>query len=170
MTAYSIQELLSRAIEEEAIGILNKPFPVEDLLEILRREQAAPLILVADDDPDFVNSIKEILSENGYSIETARTDQEALDRLLGNAIDVLLLDLRLPILNGLQVYKQLKKHGRSVPTIVITGYAKEEATTIKELQGISARVCMAKPIEPAELLKSIGALLKSKQSHVHPTP
>ena len=81
MTAYSIQELLSRAIEEEAIGIPNKPFPVEDLLEILRREQAAPLILVADDDPDFVNSIKEILSENGYSIETARTGQGCTSRM-----------------------------------------------------------------------------------------
>jgi len=158
MSAYSVEELLNHAIQEGALGVLHKPFDMERMLTILKENQRMPVVLVADDDPDFVSSIQDILTKNGYSTRVANTGQETVDTVLNNDIDVLLLDIRMPILNGLEVYRELEKHGRKVPTIVITGYAFEELAAIEELRKMSAEILMAKPIEPDRLLKYIKSI------------
>ena len=142
MSAYSVEELLKRAIQEGALGVLHKPFDIERMLAILKENQRMPVVLVADDDPDFVSSIQDILTKNGYSTRVAYTGQETVDTVLNNDIDVLLLDIRMPILNGLEVYRELEKHGRKVPTIVITGYAFEahRAGQVVEIYRVHKRV------------------------------
>jgi len=115
-------------------------------------------ILIADDDPDFVISIKELLISKGYSVFVATNGQEAVKRILSNGIDVLILDLRMPVLNGLETYLELKKAGRALPTIILTAFADEETGTIERLRALSVSGVLRKPFDPEELLKELERL------------
>ena len=159
MTAYSVEDLLRQAMAEGAMGVLNKPFDSETLLKALKDVSPAGVILVADDDPDFVEGVQSTLTEAGYTVTIARTGQEAVDKVLDNGFDVLLLDMRMPVLSGLEVYRELKKQGRTLPTIIVTGYEAEESANIRELLQMSAKGCLVKPIGTADLLQAIEELV-----------
>jgi DNA-binding response OmpR family regulator len=124
-------------------------------------------ILIADDDPDFVMSIKELLTSKGYSVFVATNGRQAVDRILSIGIDVLILDLRMPVLNGLETYLELKKAGRAVPTIIITAFTDEETGTIKRLQALSVSGVLRKPFDPRELLSAIERLAKQMEGEKH---
>ncbi len=159
MTAFTAEKLLSRAVDEGALAVLQKPFEVERLVGLLQSVGATPVILIADDDADFVDSLRDLLANAGYSVEVAETGQEAVDKVVEGGVDVLLLDLRMPLLNGLEVYRQLKRKKRAVPTVVVTGYAKEEATQIVKLKKLAVRQYLEKPVRPKELIAAIKSLL-----------
>jgi DNA-binding response OmpR family regulator len=158
MTGYQIDQLLALATDSGAIKVLRKPFAMETILDTLREVVPSGLILVADDDPDFVEGTKAVLSENGYDVLVARTGEEAVSSVVESSPDVLLLDLRLPLLHGLDVYLELKRRGRSVPTIVITGYPKDEIDAINNLKSMEIAACLFKPVEPDTLLKAVGEI------------
>jgi DNA-binding response OmpR family regulator len=77
-------------------------------------------------------------------------------------VDVLVLDLRLPVLHGLDVYMELKRRGRELPTILVTAYRTEEAKSIDALRSMSVTGCLFKPFEPAELLNAIDEVKAEK--------
>ena len=159
MTAYRVEDLLAQAIDAGALDILNKPFDSENVLRLLEAIKPEGVVLVADDDPEFVRSVEHFLTELGHSVLVAHTGREAVDKALSNGIDVLILDLRLLVLSGLEVYLELKKRDRSVPTIVVTGYAAEEAQSIGSLAELSAAGCLVKPFEPERLIGAVEQLL-----------
>ncbi len=102
MTGFSVEHLLAQAIEDGALGVLHKPFAVADLLAMLERAKPRGLVVVADDDPDFATSIAPVLERNGYSVQVARTGQEALEKAQIDGIGCLILDLRMPVMSGLE--------------------------------------------------------------------
>lgn len=159
MTAYSVEELLNQAIGQGALGILHKPFAPEQLIAMLDGVMPAGIVLVVDDDPDFADSTERYLVSRGYKVLVARSGQDAVDKALANGIDVLVLDLRLPILSGLEVFLELRKQGRHLPTIIVTGYAEEEAGAIDKLRELSVSGCLVKPFDPSELLDAIAELI-----------
>lgn len=159
MTAYSVEDLLRQAMAEGALGVLHKPVASDTLLKALQAASPAGVILVADDDPDFASGMETTLTAAGYTVAIARTGQEAVDKVLDNGFDVLLLDMRLPVLSGLEVYRELKKHGRILPTIIVTGYDVEESANIRELLQMSAKGCLVKPVGTADLLQAIEELV-----------
>ena len=75
------------------------------------------------------------------------------------SVDVLVLDLRLPILDGLEVYLELKKHGRTLPTIIVTGYVEEEGENVDVLRSLTVTGCLLKPFDPDLLLEEIEKLV-----------
>jgi CheY-like chemotaxis protein len=164
MTAHSVEDMLRRAIDAGALGVMHKPFGSDELLRVLNDVKPAGVILVADDDPDFVEGVERVLSGAGYTVIAARTGQEAVDKALGDGFDVLILDLRLPILSGLEVYLKLKEHDRTLPTIIATGYDVEESESIDALLQMSVMGCLVKPIASADLLGAIEqSMAKSTQ-------
>ncbi len=162
MTGYQVDELLARATEKGALRILRKPFAIETILESLSDADPAGLILVADDDPEFVEGIENLLALHGYDVVVARDGREAVDRVLDSDPDVLLLDLRLPVLHGLDVYLELERLGRGLPTIVITGYREEEARAIRQLRSLDVTTCLSKPVDPVALTEAIGTIKPGK--------
>jgi two-component system response regulator HydG len=165
MTGYSVEQLLSQAIENGAMAVLRKPLEMSKLLELLEKVRPSGIILLADDDQDFVDSLEDFLTNYGYLVVVAHTGQEAVDRVLANNIDILILDLKLPVLSGLEVYLTLKKHGRVVPTIIITAYAVEEADNIDKLRAMSVLGCFIKPFDPEDLLEAIRIIMEGKNRH-----
>jgi DNA-binding response OmpR family regulator len=158
MTGFSLEQVVAQAIEGGALGVLNKPFGAHQLLDVLAQiKQIKPksTVLVADDDPDFVDSIEPILEMGGYEVQVAHTGTDALQQVLHGGVDCLILDLHLPGMSGTQVYGHLMEAGRSVPTVLVTGGATD---TLGEanLRAASCDV-LYKPFDPQALLAAVGA-------------
>lgn len=159
ITAYKVETLLSQAFADGALGVLQKPVTSKELIKAFRDIQAAGVVLLADDDPDFAAGVEAILVSAGYMVFKAQNGQEAMDKIGDENIDILLLDIRMPDLSGLEVYTELKRRGQSPPTIVLTGYREEESEALEELLRTSARDCLVKPISSDDLLRAIDKAL-----------
>ena len=162
MTGFSVEELLRTAMDNGAVGVFHKPLDLDEVLKALEAAAPTGIVLVADDDPDFVRAIKVALTEKGYSVCHAHTGREAVDRMLEGGVDYLVLDLRLLVLSGLEVYLELKERGRTVPTVIVTGYAVEEAESIDTLRAMNVTGCLVKPFDPAELVQALEEMSKGR--------
>jgi CheY-like chemotaxis protein len=154
------ESIVARALAAGALGLLTKPFRIEELLAKLA-DATRPIVLVADDDADFVDSLSELLSLHGYNPVVAVTGAQAVDRARRGSIGVLILDLRLPVMSGLEVYEELCKHGSPPPTIIVTGYAADAQGHLTSLRAMSVSDCLEKPVDPAVLIGKIQRLLPS---------
>jgi two-component system response regulator HydG len=162
MTGYSVEQLLEQAVERGAWGVLNKPIDVHRMLGMIEKIKPDG-ILIVDDDPDFVESIKDLLVGNGYTVFVAIDGREAIERVRPDGIDILILDLRLPILGGLETYLELKKIGHALPTIIVTAYPEEYADEINQLRSLSVSGILRKPFDPAELLDAVEQLSRARK-------
>jgi two-component system response regulator HydG len=154
MTGYSVAELVAQAVENGALGVLHKPFAIEDLLAALEQVKPRGMVLVADDDPEFAASVEPLLAGRGYSVAIARTGEEAVAKAVG--IDCLILDLRMPTLSGLEVYRRIKAAGRVIPTIFITGFSDDGDAELAQVKQLSEGF-LTKPFDPAVLLLAVEA-------------
>jgi DNA-binding response OmpR family regulator len=155
MTGFSVEQLLKQAIENGALGVLHKPFAVTELLAMLERVKPQGIVLVADDDPDFAACVEPILTSAGYRVLIAYDGEAALRQVAEGGVDCLVLDLRLPILSGLEVFIRLKQQGKLVPTIIVTGHAQEESEDVATLRAV-AEGFLVKPFNPSLLLSAIA--------------
>ena len=102
-------------------------------------------ILVADDDPDIRDILKDTLNSLGARVVTAANGQECLDRAETDAPDLILLDIEMPIKNGLEVLKELRQRGSEMSVIMITAYGTIERAVQAMKQG--AYDFITKPFE-----------------------
>jgi DNA-binding response OmpR family regulator len=117
-------------------------------------------ILVVDDDQSILKSTKSILQREGYVVETAETGKEALDKMLENHYDIVLLDVKLPDIEGTDILLQMKNPGDTIK-IIITGFSSDELG--KKAADYGADDFLAKPIRPEELLATIRERLTTAQ-------
>jgi DNA-binding response OmpR family regulator len=158
MTGYSVEELLEQAMENGAWGILHKPLNMTEVLEMIKKITPAG-VLIADDDPDFVNNLKEVLENSGFTVYKAKNGEEVVSHLEENHVDILILDLRMPILNGLETFLLLKEKGINLPTIIVTAYADEENDKLEKLKEYCVNGIFRKPFDPADLIDILNDLV-----------
>jgi len=115
-------------------------------------------LLIVEDNATLSASLSKGLREDGYEIEAVATGAGALQRLDRQDIDVVVLDLGLPDLDGGQVLSQLRGRGINVPVLVLTARDAVSARVAALEQG--ADDYLIKPFEYAELLARIRALLR----------
>ena len=154
MTAYSLNDLQTQAMNIGAIKVLHKPFDLGVVIEVVRRLSQAS-VLIADDDQDFVESMRQLLEENRYRVTVSRNGMEAIERIDSEPVDLLILDLRMPIMNGLETYLALLENDNPLPTIIVTGYADEEREALEKLQDLAVEHVLKKPIDPKVMIQSI---------------
>ncbi len=133
-------------------------------------------ILIVDDEEDILELIRYNLSREGFDIVCAESGEKALDLAKKTALDLIVLDLMLPGLDGLEVAKQLKSYPKTQPIPIIMLTAKgEEADIVTGLE-LGADDYITKPFSPRILLARIKAVMRrqSKQPeggddilHVH---
>jgi CheY-like chemotaxis protein/phosphoribosyl 1,2-cyclic phosphodiesterase len=117
-------------------------------------------ILVADDDAMILALIQDILEEDRYVVEAARTGTDTLDAVERSRPDLVLLDIRLPGIDGFRVLEQLRRSdaGRDVPIIVLTGITETEY--IDRGFQLGATDYMTKPFSPPQLRARVSAWLR----------
>jgi DNA-binding response OmpR family regulator len=155
MTGFSVEQLVAQAIDGGALGVLHKPFAATQVLELLSNVKERGRVLVADGDPDFVRTILPLLEGAGYAVEVATTGAEALEMMIREQVDCLLLNLRLPVLSGAELYARLVEAGRTVPTVLMTG-GREDAEQDARLRSQTCGM-LFKPFDPNALLAAIGS-------------
>ena len=142
---------------------LRKPLQEEALLEatasLLQREktkagEAPSRILIVDDDPDAVRLITKRIQPEGYQLDIAVDGQEALDKALSKPFDLVLLDIRLPKISGLEVLSEIKKHKSTMGIIMMTAYG-SEAVAVEVLRR-GADDYLIKPLDDSDLLPTIS--------------
>jgi len=158
MTGNAMHQLVDEATDNGALGLLRKPFDVPEALRIIGGSMTRGMVLLADDDPEFARSLSAVLTGQGYRTMVAGTGAETVAKVRAGGVDVLVLDLRIPAADGLAVYQSLRADGAAPPTIVVTGYAEEERSSIEALRGLSVADCLEKPVDPAILLRAIAAI------------
>lgn len=160
MTGFRIEQVIAELIDNGEVEILRKPFDMSLVHDIISEIKDKSIVLIADGSPDIsVNLYKYLIDKNVTTI-LARNKQEALDRILTNTADVLVLDLQTSIISSLEVYLQLEQQNRAIKTIIVTGYTKEDNVTIDALKSLSVTGCLFKPFAPEDMLTTINKVMK----------
>ncbi len=121
-------------------------------------------ILVVEDNPNIVNFLQKALEEQGYAVDIASDGKEGFYLATTNSYDIILLDIMLPYINGIDLCKDLRTYKINTPILILT--AKEESEDIITGLDSGADDYMTKPFILNELLARIRVLLRrSLTSH-----
>lgn len=118
-------------------------------------------VLVADDERLMAEMLEEMLRADGMLVETAHTGKEALEKFRSRDFDLVLLDLRMPEMHGLQVLQEMKKEDPNIPVIVITAYGSVDNAV--EALKIGAYDFITKPFKIEELRNAVARALEVEQ-------
>lgn len=144
------------------VAVLAKPVGQDQLLHEIAQVLTTPgaTVLVAEDDEDLRRVLSEALQRRGYRVVHARDGAEALAIFESTQIDLLVLDLKMPNVDGLAVIKRLRDSvaGRAVPIVVVSGSDGEGRSEFRAMR-LGADVYMTKPIEAGNLAQEIQKLI-----------
>ena len=116
-----------------------------------------PCLLVVDDEKEIRNFLKRALEAHGYNVVLAPDGKQALTLYAEHKPDLIILDILMPELNGLEVLEILRK-GSDVPVVMLTG--KGDTTVLQTALGLGADDFVRKPFHVGELLSRIKAKLR----------
>lgn len=115
-------------------------------------------ILVVDDDESILKVFQYGLEDAGYQVVVAASGFEAIDQLRAGKFDLVFLDVRMPRLNGVETFKELKKIDEKLVAVMMTGYRVD--ALLKEAFEAGAYACIYKPFEMNEIISIIEKILK----------
>jgi CheY-like chemotaxis protein len=108
-------------------------------------------ILVVDDDRDMVRTLSDILTMHGWAVTGAHSGQEAVDLACGNGFRVILMDIRMPGMDGVTAFKAIKKCSADVRVVLMTAHTAQEALAEARREG--AHAVFTKPLDLPRLIK-----------------
>ena len=114
-------------------------------------------ILIVDDEADTCANLSDILSDLDYEVDIAYDGPSALELVKKNAYDIALLDLRMPGMDGLELYRRIRKISAGTVAIVVTAYAASD--TAKSVLSAGAWKIVPKPVNIGNLLGMVSAAL-----------
>lgn len=106
-------------------------------------------ILIADDDENIRKSLSELLTGDGYYVQTVEDGHAAIEAIVYDQWDLVLLDLKMPKMDGLEVLRRIKQSGSDVDVVVITGYSTVENAVAAMKSGAADYIM--KPFTPDEI-------------------
>jgi CheY-like chemotaxis protein len=120
-----------------------------------------PRVLVVDDEPEVCDVLKTLLEENGYDVALAREGRDALRQHAQSPADVVITDLHMPGMNGLDTVREFRQQDRAVKIIAMSG----EDTFMVEKNLESSRIngadrTLMKPFPLQDLLEAVSELLR----------
>lgn len=115
-------------------------------------------VLVVEDNAINGLMLKRLLEKQGYLVDTALDGRQGLEKVLTGRYDLVLMDVQMPIMNGVDCTRELRRQGIRVPVIALTGYALKE--NFKEFLDAGMNDFLAKPLEEKQLLALIDRYSK----------
>ena len=119
-------------------------------------------VLVIDDDPDVLATTKGMLGADGFDVVTADGGEEGVAKALADSPDLILLDVLMPRMNGMEVFKKLREEPKTtgIPVIFLTAVGEE--TFVKSALMLGAEQYITKPYDPEDLLVEVRKTLGEK--------
>ena len=120
-------------------------------------------ILLADDVQELANAVGAILEYNDYEVDRVENGKEALNKVNENAYDCIILDVMMPVMDGVETVKQIRKLNIKTPIILLTA----KTLVDDKVKGLDsgANYYLTKPVEKKELLATIRSLIRVKEEN-----
>ncbi len=118
-------------------------------------------VLLVDDEPSHRLMLRAHLREEGFETEEAADGQEAVDRVGRHFYDLVLMDVRMPILDGIEALQRIKKISPAIPVIMMTAYGSIDSAV--EALKSGADDYLTKPLDMEELLLKVKKVLRYRQ-------
>lgn len=120
-------------------------------------------ILVVDDEENIRNVLEAVFTSKGYGVVKAANGFEGIKAVEGGGVDLAVIDIKMPGMDGMELLSRIKDHSAQFPVIVMTGFADVE-TTAKALKA-GASDFLAKPFGAQEVYHSVSRLLETRKVH-----
>jgi CheY-like chemotaxis protein len=111
-------------------------------------------VLVVDDDEFFIDELADFFRRQGCSVVTGASGEDALQLTLAESPDLLVMDIHMPVLDGVSAARELQRNGAALPRIVLMS---GDRGGIAEAEGISGVTVLEKPLDVATLKRLVGA-------------
>nr|MBU1327524.1 response regulator [Candidatus Omnitrophota bacterium] len=159
MTAFSVDELIKEAQKEGVYATLHKPLVIDVLINSIERaKNSGPLLAIVDDDPGICKTMGGILKKKGYKVSICGTGEEAISIAKEKPSDVLFIDMKLPALNGLETYLEIKRINPNAIAVMMTAYETKMEDLVKQALEEGAYICLLKPFDMDEVLRLIDEI------------
>jgi CheY-like chemotaxis protein len=155
---------LETGLDMDVQDYVEKPVAPAELLERVARVLEQPFILVADDDPDVLESIVTVLRSQPLRLQTATDGRQCLEIARKRMPDLLILDLLMPRMDGFAVIRELRRDPTfaDLPIMVLTAVVEDASYRRYELETgsrMKVQEYLEKPVAPTELLRRVKQLL-----------
>ncbi len=117
-------------------------------------------VLLVEDDDDNRELMAEVLAGAGYDVVSAASGSDGLRTLSERSVDVVVTDIGMPGMGGLEVARAAKAIAPAVPVVVVTGWAERE--DIAQARGREVDAVLIKPIDPDALASAVGDLVRGR--------
>ncbi|MFB0528256.1 MAG: response regulator [bacterium] len=161
MTGYSVEELLRQAIEEGAYAVIYKPFDMRKLFKTIEGALGKTLIMVVDDLVEDRETLKDILINKGYRVVTASDGYEALNMVPKANFDIILLDVKMPRMDGIKTLEWIKEMNPETGVIMMSAYSMDEFVGRALREG--ALAFLYKPFDMKKLFRLIEEYQEEKE-------
>jgi len=162
MTAGSVREEIKEAMGSGVDAVVDKPFNVKKLVVTIESILERPLILVVDDRVEDRETLRDILVDRNYRAFVAKDGYEAIDIVRRSDFDVILLDIRMPGMDGMEVLEVVKEIKPDIGVVMMTGYSSEGLAGKSLKKG--AYTCLYKPfLDMEKLLRVIEEVQEQKK-------
>jgi DNA-binding NtrC family response regulator len=121
-------------------------------------------ILVVDDNVDLAENVAEILEDEGFAVDVYTSPYKALESLEPGRYSVALLDIKMPGMDGIDLYRALKAKDPSLPAIAMTAYAQDDRIRAAVDEGVIA--VMPKPLDVPRLLQKLSTVADGERALV----
>lgn len=122
------------------------------------------LVLVIDDQPGIRRLLAEVLQEDGYDVAVAANGQEALQKVKEITPALILMDMKMPGMDGLETFRELRKIGKAERVIMMTAYG--ELELVKEAINLGAYKYITKPFDINVIKATVKEVLQFKKQEV----
>jgi len=114
-------------------------------------------ILAVDDSETMQNMVRQTLEMGGFSVTTAKDGKEGLAKFLSNNISAIVTDINMPLMDGISLIKEIRKHNKKVPIVTLT----TESETVMKRRGSEAGAngWIVKPFRPPQFLDIVRQLV-----------
>lgn len=152
MTAYTANKLIDEALAEGAIAVMSKPLDINHLLSFFSAVRKETSLVIVDDDKNFCTTIEDILKARNFAVTTV-CDPHDWEQNLTAEKQIVMLDMKLNSISGLDILKQIRKKNPHLPVIMVTGFRDEMVTAIKASLKNGAYICLYKPLQIGKLIQ-----------------
>lgn len=122
--------------------------------------QQKPAVLIVDDQPGIRRLLAEILAEDGHRVLVAANGYEALQLARGTPLAMVLMDMKMPGLDGLATLRELRHSGERCPVIMMTAYGEVEA--MQEAMELGAARYITKPFDINAVKEMVSAVVRER--------
>ena len=153
MTAGAPESMIKKAVEEGSFAVVHKPFKLSKVVDIINEAMKKTTVLVVDDQYTDREVLRDLLEQKGCKCVTVEDGQSAINVLQQGKPDLVLVDIKMPNMDGFTVLEKIKDMHPDVGVIMMTAYSKDEY--LDKSMKMGALNCLYKPLNIERILETI---------------